>query len=188
MDETTLLVNEFRILLNEFVKRYLSTEPVDINHKTLEICHLIVSAHDTVGWGPEEHIERMLRFFYKARTLTFNSPSISRHIFYLHLYLNQHDKAVLALKSYLELLGLPDILKKEDNLYHDEENEDHSLAEGMISIIQQQLLKIQSDSNDSASQCLQTVEQKIHNAPSTRIRYTWYMIIKKPKLINSLSP
>ncbi|PHZ15243.1 protein prenylyltransferase [Rhizopus microsporus ATCC 52813] len=167
LDETILLVNEFRALLNEFVKRSLSTEPIDINHKTLEICHLIVSAHDTVGWGPEEHIERMLRFFYKARALTFNSPSISRHIFYLHLYLNQHDKATLALKSYLELLGLPDILKKGDNLYHDEENEDHSLAEGMISTIQQQLQKVQTDSNDSASQCLQAVEQKINSVLAT---------------------
>lgn len=150
LNETIQLVSQFQILLNESVK--LSS--LELNHKTLELCHLLVAAHDTIGWGPKEYRERVLKFFYQARAYTFNSISLSRHIFHLQASLGQSKRTNLSLKNYLQLLGITklEILR---------EDEDHSILYDMTEKIQESLQSITRDSLTSASKYLEIAEKTI---------------------------
>ncbi|CAO3662969.1 unnamed protein product [Rhizopus stolonifer] len=150
LNETMQLVSQFQILLNESVK--LSS--LELNHKTLELCHLLVAAHDTIGWGPKEYKERISKFFHQARAYTFNSISLSRHIFHLHTSLGQSKLTKLSFKNYLQLLGITELEILE-------EDEDHSILYAMTEKIQESLQSITRDSLASASKYLEIAEKTI---------------------------
>lgn len=148
LDETIQLVSQFRSLLHQFTK--LNDSATDLNHKTLELCHLLVSAHDTVGWGPKDYSERILKFFYNARVYTFNSPTLCRHM----VNLSDKKTCILATKNYLELLGIKDIqLTARD--------EDGSVLHEMVETIGKKLQLVTHDSSNSASCHLNSVEKRI---------------------------
>ncbi|KAG1224001.1 hypothetical protein G6F35_004302 [Rhizopus arrhizus] len=148
LDETIQLVSQFRSLLHQFTK--LNDSATDLNHKTLELCHLLVSAHDTVGWGPKDYSDRILKFFYKARVFTFNSPTLCRHM----VSLSDKRTCILAVKNYLELLGIKDIqLTARD--------EDGSVLHEMVETIGKKLQLVAHNSSNSASCHLNSVEKRI---------------------------
>ncbi|ORX58104.1 TPR-like protein [Hesseltinella vesiculosa] len=104
-DELFTLMNRFRGL----IRAYASKLPADlIDTFITKFNNLVFHAHDAIGWGQISHIRRVRQFLYHASTLTFNNPSISRGLFYTLLRLGHFDEAKYALRTYLELVGLPD--------------------------------------------------------------------------------
>ncbi|KAI9280768.1 hypothetical protein BY458DRAFT_430418 [Sporodiniella umbellata] len=130
--------------------------PSDLNHRTLELCHLAVAAHDTIGWGPKSYQERLLGFFYQCREYTFNSLGLCRHLFHLHANLGQSKQASLALTSYLQHLGIP-------RLDTEKEDEDHSILHAMTETIQRRLQDVTHDSFASVSKTLEAAEKSIRD-------------------------
>ncbi|EIE86446.1 hypothetical protein RO3G_11157 [Rhizopus delemar RA 99-880] len=124
--------------------------PVDKDDLTLELCHLLVSAHDTVGWGPKDYSERILKFFYNARVYTFNSPTLCRHM----VNLSDKKTCILATKNYLELLGIK-------NIQLTARDEDGSVLHEMVETIGKKLQLVTHDSSNSASCHLNSVEKRI---------------------------
>ncbi|KAG2196906.1 hypothetical protein INT47_005130 [Mucor saturninus] len=113
LDEIMQLITQFRHLLATFAPLLITANPIDLNHRTLELSNLLVSAHETVGWGPPEYIQRTLKYFTRTRKFTFNSLCTTRHIFYTLVRVEQMGEAKRALLHYLELLGLPDFFDHE---------------------------------------------------------------------------
>ncbi|KAI8084650.1 uncharacterized protein BX664DRAFT_267192 [Halteromyces radiatus] len=91
-------------LINVYVE---GTYPV--HSKITEFVNIMFKAHDIIGWGEISHIRRIQQFLYHAESLTFNSPCIFRSLFYALLRLGNFEEAKYAFRTYMELVGLPDM-------------------------------------------------------------------------------
>ncbi|KAF1796055.1 hypothetical protein FB192DRAFT_1315354 [Mucor lusitanicus] len=74
----------------------------------VSLSHIMMSSHDTIGWGEINHIRRVLQFLYQVKAVTFNNPTISRYIFFTLLRLGSLEESKYALRAYLDLVGVPD--------------------------------------------------------------------------------
>ena len=155
LDETMQLMTQFRGLLAVFAPLLNKSNPVDLSHRTLELTNLLISAHDTVGWGPPAYVERTLKYLNRTRKFTFNSLCTTRHVFHTLVRVGDTAEARLALSYYLELLGVPDFtqLKKEE----DEEVD----LDDLVDTIQNRLDYISQLSAQSASKNIWTLENKL---------------------------
>ncbi|KAG0189345.1 hypothetical protein DFQ28_003546 [Apophysomyces sp. BC1034] len=110
-EELDCLMNLFQQLLTALMPSLNATQQ---NDRVLELANLIIEAHDSIGWGEISHVRRVLQFLYQAKERTFNSPCISRHIFFTLMRLGNFDEAKHAFRTYIELLGLPDVDKDDE--------------------------------------------------------------------------
>lgn len=161
LEETMQLMTQFRNLLATHASSP-NKNALDIHHRTLELSNLLVSTHDTVGWGPMDYIKRTSKYFNRSRKLTFNSLCTTRHLLYTHVKLGETKQAKLALVCYFELLGVPNILDLVGN--HDggqEEEEDvEDKLEQVVDMLQNRLEYINEQSVMSASKNIWELELK----------------------------
>lgn len=158
LDETIQLITQFRSLLAVFAPLLNKSNPVDLSHRTLELTNLLVSAHDTVGWGPIEYIQRTYKYLNRTRKFTFNSLCTTRHIFNTLIRIGETNEAKLALSYYLELLGVPNFAETYQSLNADEE-EDY--LDETIETIQNRLEYINEQSAQSSSKNIWEIELKL---------------------------
>lgn len=153
LEEIMQLMTQFRKLLVTFAPLLMTSNPIDLNHRTLELNNLLVSAHDTIGWGPTEYIQRILKYFIRTRQYTFNSTCTTRHLFYTLVRVGETQQAKLALILYLELLGLPEFFQNEIS----------------VDLLQTRLAYINAHSSLSATNNLGTMEddQLLKRKPPT---------------------
>ncbi|KAI9306079.1 hypothetical protein BJ944DRAFT_264139 [Cunninghamella echinulata] len=111
-DELFVLMNRCRSTIRAYASK-LSTG--EIKKQVVEFVNIMFKAHDIVGWGEISHIRRVQQFLYNAKSLTFNSPCIQRGLFYTLLRLGSMNEARYAFRSYMELVGLPDVDKTDEN-------------------------------------------------------------------------
>lgn len=149
LEEIMQLMTQFRHLLATFALLLNKTNPIDLNHRALELSNLLVSAHETVGWGPTEYIQRTLKYFNRTREFTFNSTCTTRHIFYTLVRVGETKEAKLALIHYLELLGLPNFFET-----------NHHELETLVDTLQTRLAYINLHSSLSAAQNILDLETK----------------------------
>lgn len=171
LDETLQLMTQFRSLLSVFAPILNKSNPIDLNHRVLELSNLLVSAHDTVGWGSVEYISRTLKYLNRSRKFTFNSLCTTRHLFYTLLRLGKTQEAKLALTHYLELLGVPHLIDKETltnehqqktvQIDGDSSDEEVSYLEELAEMIQDRLEYILHESQISANKNLLALEKKL---------------------------
>jgi hypothetical protein len=171
LDETIQLMTQFRSLLAAFAPLLNKKNPIDLNHRTLELSNLLVSAHDTVGWGPIEYVRRTFRYLNRSRKFTFNSLCITRHLFHTLLRLGEIQEAKLALMHYFELLGVPHLIDKETlrnetqqktvPIHGDSSDEEVSYLEEYAETIQDRLEYILHESQASANKNLLALEKKL---------------------------
>lgn len=154
LEETIQLINQFRILLATFAPLLIQTNPTDLHHRTLELTNLLVSAHETVGWGPIEYVQRTLKYFVRTRKFTFNSLCTTRHILYTLIRTGETTEAKLALTLYLELLGVPDWI-------HTYQHQGNNI-EDLIDMIRSRLDWINEQSSHSAAENLRGLETKLN--------------------------
>ncbi|KAI8059218.1 hypothetical protein BC940DRAFT_324010 [Gongronella butleri] len=109
-NELFILMNRFRGLIRAYASKLTADQ---IDPFITEFINMMFLAHDTIGWGQISHIRRVRQFFYHANTITFNNPSIPRGLFYTLLRLGHYEEAKYALRTYFELIGLPDALEEE---------------------------------------------------------------------------
>lgn len=158
LDETIQLMTQFRSLLAEFALLLNKSNPSDLNHRTLELTNLLMNAHDTVGWGPIEYIQRTYKYLNRTRKFTFNSLCTTRHIFNTLIRIGETNEAKLALSYYLELLGVPNFVQIFQSLSTDEEED---FLEEMIETIQNRLEYINEQSSQSSSKNIWDIELKL---------------------------
>jgi hypothetical protein len=170
LDETMQLMTQFRNLLAAFAPLLNKKNPIDLNHRVLELSNLLVAAHDTVGWGPVEYIRRTRKFLNRSRKFTFNSVCISRHLFYTLLRLGEMQEAKLALTHYLELLGVPHLIDREtltnenqekSHIDGDSSDEEVSYLEELVETIQDRLEYIAHESQATANKNLLSLEKTL---------------------------
>ncbi|KAI9258783.1 hypothetical protein BDA99DRAFT_514132 [Phascolomyces articulosus] len=111
-EELLCLTALYRNLLSSITIRSNSQEKC---RYVLELANLFVDVHNVIGWGEISNIRRVLQFFQKAKEHTFNSMCISRFIFFTFMRLGNYEEALYSLRSYMELMGLPDIDKTDEN-------------------------------------------------------------------------
>lgn len=150
LEETIQLMTQFRALLAVFVPLLIKSSPIDLHHRTLELTNLLVSAHDTVGWGPMEYIQRTLKYLMRTRKFTFNSLCTTRHIFYTLIRIGETQQAKLALSLYLELLGVPTL-----------SSFDEDQLEELMDTVQNRLEYITEQSSASATKNIGEIELKL---------------------------
>ncbi|KAI9268540.1 hypothetical protein EDC94DRAFT_514031 [Helicostylum pulchrum] len=117
-----------------------------------KLSHLLVSAHETVGWGPDSYVQRTLKYFVRTRKFTFNSLCTTRHIFYTLVRVGETKQAKLALTCYLELLGVPDFIECYQNM---------DLV-GLVDAVKAKLQSITQSSSESGSNNLYQIETKLN--------------------------
>ncbi|KAI8083457.1 hypothetical protein BDF21DRAFT_416009 [Thamnidium elegans] len=152
LEETILLTTQFRQLLATFAPLLIQSNPADLHHRTLELSHLLVSAHETVGWGPDSYIQRTLKYFVRTRKFTFNSLCTTRHIFYTLVRVGETKQAKLALTCYLELLGVPDFIECYQTM---------DLV-SLVDVIKSKLQSITQRSSESGSNNVYQIETKLN--------------------------
>ncbi|KAI7878419.1 protein prenylyltransferase [Lichtheimia hyalospora FSU 10163] len=105
-EELLCLTALYRNLLSS-----LSSHSDPSNHVryVLELAELMTDAHDAIGWGEISNIRRVLQFLQAAKERTFNSICIARYIFFCLMRLGNFVEAAYALRSYMELVGMPEI-------------------------------------------------------------------------------
>ncbi|KAI9307106.1 hypothetical protein BJ944DRAFT_198193 [Cunninghamella echinulata] len=111
-DELVTVTSRFRQSFPHMCN-HLSTKEAGVH--ALELTSLIFMAHDVVGWGDLNNIRKNLEFLYYAKEKTFNSPYITRLIFFTLMRLGDLDEAKYALRAYLETVGLSDVDKTESS-------------------------------------------------------------------------
>lgn len=152
LEETILLATQFRQLLATFAPLLSQSNPTDLHHRTLELSHLLVSAHETVGWGPDSYVQRTLKYFVRTKKFTFNSLCTTRHIFYTLVRVGETKQAKLALTCYLELLGVPDFIECYQTV---------DLV-NLVDVIKTKLQSITRSSSESGSNNLYQIETKLN--------------------------
>ncbi|KAI9313544.1 hypothetical protein BX666DRAFT_2030325 [Dichotomocladium elegans] len=91
-----------------FIKR---DDPNKTSKHIIELVDIIVTAHDSIGWGDTRQIRSFLQFLQLAKEYTFNSPCITRHLFYTLLRVGSFDEAKHAFRAYMGLCGASDLDK-----------------------------------------------------------------------------
>ncbi|KAI8987068.1 hypothetical protein BDB01DRAFT_593512 [Pilobolus umbonatus] len=157
LNETIQLVTQFRTLLSVFATQLLEDNQLELKHRTLELTTLLVSAHDTMGWGTREYMERTLTYFHRIRQLTFNSLSVTRHIFHILLRLGNVEEARHALLQYLALLGIPEL----DSVMAITDDNDDDILNRVVETIQGKLQSIVEDSTESANYTFLQIESRL---------------------------
>ncbi|KAI9020131.1 hypothetical protein CLU79DRAFT_888280 [Phycomyces nitens] len=102
------LMNLFRNLLTS-LKLYLN--PRMLSYRVSELVDITMEGHRVIGWGDNTDVQRVNQFLYDVKEITFNNPSVMRHKFFVLIRLGEFEEALYALRSYTELIGLPDIDK-----------------------------------------------------------------------------
>jgi tetratricopeptide (TPR) repeat protein len=96
------------------------------NEYAMSLAHIMMASHDIIGWGETNHIRRVLQvsfflrkvgyysetklsqYLYQVKNATFNNPTVSRFMFFTLMRLGGLEEAKYALRSYLDLIGVPD--------------------------------------------------------------------------------
>ncbi|CAO3587204.1 unnamed protein product [Absidia cylindrospora] len=110
--ELFVLMNRCRAVIRAYASKLT---PGDINRYVVEFVDIMTRAHDIIGWGEISHIRRVQQFLYQAESMTFNSPCIFRSLFYTLLRLGQFDEARYSFRTYMEMVGLPDVDKTNES-------------------------------------------------------------------------
>ncbi|KAI8374621.1 uncharacterized protein BYT42DRAFT_413505 [Radiomyces spectabilis] len=105
----TELAYMMRLFRNQLLILAPYLSPTALNEHVLELAHLMDQCHDMIGWGSVLELKRIRQYLDKVRELTFNSVCIARQTFFVLVRLGHHDEAKFAFRSYMELVGLPDI-------------------------------------------------------------------------------
>ncbi|KAI8641372.1 hypothetical protein BD408DRAFT_483450 [Parasitella parasitica] len=103
-NELAALMTLFRHLFT-VISSHLSTK-VQCQYG-LSLSHMMMNAHDAIGWGDINHIKSVLKYLYQVKAATFNNPTISRYIFFTLLRLGSLEESKYALRAYLDLVGAP---------------------------------------------------------------------------------
>ncbi|CEP19993.1 hypothetical protein [Parasitella parasitica] len=121
----------------------------------LSLSHMMMNAHDTIGWGEINHIRLVLKCLYKVKAATFNNPTISRYIFFTLLRLGSLEESKYALRAYLDLVGAPDYIQ--DVMISDADAKyDSPNASTQTTNILDQLAQMQDENVDSVIQVLRS--------------------------------
>ncbi|ORX44759.1 hypothetical protein DM01DRAFT_1340288 [Hesseltinella vesiculosa] len=110
--QTTNIADELTEVLQHFRQLFLAMEPTlpreTINQQLLDLLQLTFLAHDIIGWGDLANLRRIQRFLYHAKAKTFNNASVTRLLFFTLVRLGDFNEAKFALRSYMEMVGLPE--------------------------------------------------------------------------------
>ncbi|KAL0076685.1 hypothetical protein F4703DRAFT_1743420 [Phycomyces blakesleeanus] len=87
------------------------TENSVANDTVSELVDIIMEGHRIIGWGSNSDVQRVNQFLCDVKEMTFNNPGVMRHKFFVLIRLGEFEEALYSLRSYAELIGLPDIDK-----------------------------------------------------------------------------
>ncbi|OAD69936.1 hypothetical protein PHYBLDRAFT_171959 [Phycomyces blakesleeanus NRRL 1555(-)] len=102
------LTKLFRNLLTS-LQLYLN--PRMLSYRVSELVDIIMEGHRIIGWGSNSDVQRVNQFLCDVKEMTFNNPGVMRHKFFVLIRLGEFEEALYSLRSYAELIGLPDIDK-----------------------------------------------------------------------------